>query len=317
MTANPVRNKRSTMMQPVAATRGAASCCWSSPPPGRAAATPDEPAEFDHPSPVRGRGPERRLHRDRRDARRSITTRASGRPASSTSPTRATEPIPTAGRSPSCSTAARARARPISISARSARASCRSDRTGRCPMRRPSWSTIPTIGSTSPTWCSSIRSAPATAAPPASGKRFLGRQRGSGIAGELHRPLSHRGRPAHLAQVSCRRKLRRLPRRKPAPGAGRGPQHRHRRRLPDLARARVQPDRRRRSRAAARRAAAALLRRRAPRTVGHARSPPHWPRSSASPWVPISPRSPPRRATRRRCARSIPRSRASPACPKR
>jgi hypothetical protein len=69
--------------------------------------------------------------------------------------------------------------------------------------------------------------------------------------------------------------------------------------IPDLAGAGVQPDQRRQPRAAARRAAPAVLCRGAGSSAPVRRRPTPWPRPSASPSAPISPRSPPRRATRR------------------
>ena len=203
---------------------------------------------------------------------RSPTTRASGRPASSTSPIRATRRTPSAGRSPSSSTAVPARARPISISERSGRASSPFGPQGQMPapaaklVDNPDhWLDLTDLVFVDPVGTGYSR------AVGDAGKRYWGVTEDLGLDRDLHRPLSHRGRPARLAEVSRRRELRRLPRRAPARGPGRRPQHHRRRRVPDLAGAGVQPDRRRQPRAPARRAAPALLRRRPARAVGQRR----------------------------------------------
>ena len=191
---------------------------------------------------------------------------------------------------------------------RRARAAHRAVRTGRADARcrRPSWSTIPTIGSTSPTSSSSIRSAPATAAPSATRASAIWgvSEDLDSLATFIDRYLTAAGRrasPKYLAGESY--------------GGFRAA------RLPevladdhsiaiagvflispvlefsliaddDLA---LLPDvLRLPSYAAVRLEQSGTLDARA-----------RWPRSSASPWVPISPRSPPRRATRLRCGRSI------------
>ena len=134
-------------------------------------------------------GERRRSPTPRPPARcRCATTRARSRPTSSMSPSCATaSPIRRNGRSPMSSTAARAPPRPISTSAPWGRArSISARRAGRS--RRPTASaTIPTPGCPSPISSSSIRSAPATAAPSAATMR---RARSSGACA----PISTRWR---------------------------------------------------------------------------------------------------------------------------
>ena len=119
-----------------------------------------------------------------------------------------------AGRSPSCSTAARARARSGCRWAPSGRSGSRSRPTRATTARRPiRSSTIPTACSTSPTSSSSIRSAPASATRSArpSRKEFCGVTAGRQVGRRVHPPLAQRERPLELAQISRRRELRHDP----------------------------------------------------------------------------------------------------------
>jgi len=118
MIANPVRNKptRDDAIDPAPDGAGGHGL-W----PYRTATpqTPRSARPLDHPSQLQGRQRRSSLHRDCRDLCLLPMTRARSRPTSSTSPTRATmQAREKPGRSPSSSMADRARARPISISAR-------------------------------------------------------------------------------------------------------------------------------------------------------------------------------------------------------
>ena len=219
---------------------------------------------------------ERRLHRDGRRPCRSPTTRASGRPASSMSPTRATAPIPSrrpitfvfnGGPGASSAYLHLGALGPRIVAVRRATADARAP-AAKLVDNPDHWLDLTDLVFIDPV---------------GTGYSRAGRRRGQALLGRHARISSSLAtfidlyltpqRPARLAEVSRRRKLRRLPRRAPARGPGRRPQHHHRGRVPDLAGARVQPDRRRRVRAAARRAAAALLCRRPARAVGQRSTP--------------------------------------------
>ena len=320
MTANPVPNKRSTTMQPLL-RRARARRCWPAAVPRRAQSPrrrrTSRPSSITHHQFAVG-GAERRLHRDRRDpAAQQRQGRAAGRHLLRRLHARRRRSRPPADH-------LRVQRRPgrqLGLSAsRRARPAHRAVRAGRADARRrpPSWSTIPTTGSTSPTWCSSIRSAPATAAPvgerasatgasprtstrsrasstaisprpagAASPKYLVGESYGGFRAARLPEVLAddHSIAIAGVFLISPVLEFSLI-------GGD------------DLA---LLPD-------VLRLPSYAAVHLEQSGTLEARR---HWPRSSASRWDPTSPRSPPRRATRRRCVRSIPRWRASPACPRR
>ena len=187
---------------------------------GRAARRPRRPSRrlppdsiTQHSLELPGRTPA--LHRDRGLAAARRSRAASCRPRSASPPTRSTAPSPARARSPSRSTAGRARLRPISISACSGRGGCRSTDRRSAPRRRRRSCPMPRPGSTSPTSSSSIRSIPATAAPSARAEDIRNRYFiVEGDVGTLSAVITRwlRRTTACLAEILRRRELWRLPR---------------------------------------------------------------------------------------------------------